>query len=226
MTRPLPPNTIGDVAQLEDLLSEPGDAALELMRDVEGDVIILGAGGKMGPTLARMVRRASDASGAIRKVIAVSRFGKGNARRSLEQHGVETISCDLLAEGALESLPEAANVIYMAGMKFGASGQSALTWAMNCHLPALVCRRYSDSRIAAFSTGNVYGPAPVDSGGSTESDMLQPVGEYATTCVGRERMLEYCSESQGTPVAILRLNYAVEMRYGVLVDLSQPAFPI
>jgi nucleoside-diphosphate-sugar epimerase len=213
------PARIEDAAHLEDLLSEPTPRVVETLARIAGDIVVLGAGGKMGPTLARMARRAADLAGTPRRVIAVSRFTTA-ARERLEAHGVETLACDLLDPAAVERLPEAPNVIFMAGRKFGSTGAESLTWAMNCYLPALVARRYGSSRIVAFSTGNVYGLTPAGRGGSRESDRPAPVGEYAMSCLGRERMFEHFSHSASTPVVLLRLNYAVEMRYGVLVDLA------
>jgi nucleoside-diphosphate-sugar epimerase len=215
----LPP-VIRDVAQLEALLSEPSAAAIDGLRRCDGDVIILGAAGKMGPTLARMAQRAMAAAGLSHRVIAVSRFSSDGVQRALEAEGVETIACDLLEDRALARLPDVPNVIYMAGRKFGSSGDEPLTWAMNTHLPARVCDRFARSTIAAFSTGNVYGLTRHGRGGSREDDAPAPVGEYAMSCLGRERMFEYFSRRRGIRVAILRLNYAVEMRYGVLVDLA------
>ena len=215
------PVSIRDVAHLEDLLSEPTDAAVDAMRQADGDVIVLGVAGKMGPTLARMARRAMDAAGRRHRVIGVSRFSSPDQQRTLEACGVETIRCDLLDESALERLPDAPHVVFMAGRKFGSAGNEPLTWAMNAHLPALVCARYRHSRIVAFSTGNVYGLTPHGRGGSREDDPAAPVGEYAMSCLARERMFEYFSSTAGIPVAILRLNYATEMRYGVLVDLAR-----
>ena len=215
------PASIADVAELETLLSDPPQYLVDVMRQIEGDLIVLGVAGKMGPTLAVMARRASDRAGTKRRVIGVARFSSGNAEAALQAHGIETIRCDLLDEAAIGRLPDAPNVVFMAGRKFGSTGLESLTWAMNCHLPALVCRRYSTSRIAAFSTGNVYGLAPVGGGGSVEEDAPRPVGEYAMSCLGRERMFEHFSATHGLRTAILRLNYAVEMRYGVLVDLAR-----
>ena len=213
------------VAELEDQLSTPSPRAIEVLGGLDGDLILLGVGGKMGPTLARMARRASDAAGVQRRVIGVSRFSSGDLRRRLESWGVETIAANLLRDEDVAALPDAAYVICMTGLKFGASQNPGLTWATNCYLPALVCRRYRDSRIVAFSTGNVYGMVPVASGGSVETDPLRPDGEYAMTALGRERMFEYFSRDQNhnqkIPVALLRLNYATELRYGVLVDLAQ-----
>jgi nucleoside-diphosphate-sugar epimerase len=211
---------IENVAQLEQMLSEPTAGLIEMFRKIPGDVLVLGAAGKMGPTLTRMAKRASDAAGSKRRVIAVSRFSNPIEKTQLESAGVQTIQADLLDQQQLDALPDAPNVIYMAGMKFGATGNEPLTWAMNALLPAMVCRKYTRSRIIAFSTGNVYGLSPVVKGGSVESDAMQAVGDYAMSCVGRERMFEYFSKTDNTPVAIIRLNYATEMRYGVMVDLA------
>ncbi len=209
------------VEALEEALSRPTPAVVELMRQLDGDVIVLGVAGKMGPTLARMVRRAMDEAGVARRVIGVSRFSNADERAKLESWGVATIQGDLLDDAFVASLPDAPNAIYMAGMKFGATGNPALTWAMNTLLPASVCKHYAKARIAAFSTGNVYGLVPVTGGGSIETDPPNPEGEYAMSCLGRERTFEHFSITQGTPVCLLRLNYACELRYGVLVDLAQ-----
>jgi nucleoside-diphosphate-sugar epimerase len=214
------PDRIGDTVQLDDLLSEPSDAAVQALRSSSGDVVVLGAGGKMGPTLARMVRRAMDAAGLGFRVRAVARFSVPGLRSTLEAIGVDTIECDLLDDEAVARLPEAPNVVFMAGRKFGSTGDEPLTWAMNAHVPATVCRRYASSRIVAFSTGNVYGLTARGHGGSREDDAPAPVGEYAMSCLARERLFQYFSRANATPVALLRLNYAVEMRYGVLVDLA------
>ncbi len=211
---------IQTVEQLDDLLSEPTPGVVATLGRLEGDLLILGVVGKMGPTLARMARRASEMAGVRRRVIGVARFSAGGEAR-LRECGIETVRADLLDPAQLVRLPEAPNVVYMAGMKFGTTGQEALTWAMNSLLPALVCQRFRSSRIVAFSTGNVYGLAPVVLGGSVESDPLQPAGDYAMSCVGRERVFEHFSRTLNIPLALLRLNYAVELRYGVLVDLAQ-----
>jgi nucleoside-diphosphate-sugar epimerase len=215
------PDSIADESQLEDLLSTPTAAVIDAMRELEGDLVVLGVAGKMGPTLARMARRASDAAGVTRRVIGVSRFTEAAHEEALNAQGVETIRCDLLDEAAVARLPDAPLVVYMAGRKFGSTGLESLTWAMNAWLPAVVCRRYAHSRIAAFSTGNVYGLTRVGEGGSREGDVVSPVGEYAMSCLARERMFEHFSRTNGTPVSILRLNYATEMRYGLLVDLAR-----
>jgi nucleoside-diphosphate-sugar epimerase len=215
------PVSIRDVAHLDELLSEPSEAAIDAIRRAGGDVIVLGVAGKMGPTLARMARRAMDAAGLTHRVIGVSRFSSPEQQRTLEACGVETIRCDLLDESAVARLPDAPHVVFMAGRKFGSAGNEPLTWAMNAHLPALICARYRGSRIVAFSTGNVYGLTGRGRAGSREDDPLAPVGEYAMSCLARERMFQYFSDTAGIPVAILRLNYATEMRYGVLVDLAR-----
>lgn len=216
MTTP-PPRTN---PELEESLSLPTPAVVAMMRRLAGDIIVLGVAGKMGPSLARMAKRASDEAGTSRRVIGVSRFRTPEARAELERHGVETIACDLLDESALAALPDAPNIVYMAGMKFGSTGQEPLTWAMNAWLPGIVCQKYRQSRIASFSTGNVYGLVPVSGSGSREDDAARPVGEYAQSCLGRERMFEYFAQTHGTKVALLRLNYACDLRYGVLVDIA------
>jgi nucleoside-diphosphate-sugar epimerase len=212
---------ISSVQELEDNLSEPTPAVVETMRRLEGDILVLGVGGKMGPTLARMAKRASDAAGVKRRVIGVSRFSSSAMPDTLRSFGVEPVAADLLNRDALASLPEAPNVVFMAGMKFGSTGQEALTWAMNCYLPGMVCERFRRSRIVAFSTGNVYGLTSVSGRGSKETDLPNPLGDYAMSCLGRERIFEHFSRTLNVPVALIRLNYAVELRYGVLVDVAK-----
>jgi nucleoside-diphosphate-sugar epimerase len=215
------PRSIADVTALDALLSDPPQYVVDTLGRLDGDVVVLGVAGKMGPTLARMARRASDIAGVRRRVIGVARFSSPEQETALQPYGVETLRCDLLNDAEVDRLPDAANVIFMAGRKFGSTGLEALTWAMNCHVPALVCGRYANSRIVAFSTGNVYGLTRAGAGGSTETDPPRPVGEYAMSCLGRERMFEYFSATRGVRTAILRLNYASEMRYGVLADLAR-----
>jgi nucleoside-diphosphate-sugar epimerase len=220
------PESIADVETLEELLSEPPGWLVERMKTIQGDVVILGVAGKMGPTLARMARRAADLAdadgGRARRVIGVARFSDASQEAALRTQGIETVRADLLDEAALDRLPDAPNVIFMAGRKFGSTGGESLTWAMNVYLPALICRRYASSRIVVFSTGNVYGLTPASfAGGSIETDTPSPVGEYAMSCLGRERMVEHFSAAHGTRVSIVRLNYAVEMRYGVIADLAR-----
>src|SRR5262245_53180960 len=212
---------IDSVEQLDDVLSEPTPGVIETFSKFPGDLLILGVGGKMGPTLARMAVRASQEAGIKRRVIGVARFSNAELPAWLQKHGIEPITCDLLVPKQLSGLPDAENIVAMPALKFGSSDRPADTWAVNCWLPANICQRYKSSRIAAFSTGNVYPLTPIARGGSIETDPLAPVGEYAASCVGRERIYDYFSRTAGTPVSILRLNYACELRYGVLVDLGR-----
>ena len=194
------------------------------MRALEGDLILLGVAGKMGPTLALRARRAADQAGVRKRIIGVSRFSSPGARNLLDDAGIETVEADLLDRDKVAALPEAPNVIYLAGRKFGSSGDASLTWAMNAYVPALVCEKYKESRIVAFSSGNIYPFVPVVSGGAPENTPLAPIGEYAQSVLARERTFEYFSNRYGTPVILLRLNYAVEMRYGVLLDIGQAVY--
>jgi nucleoside-diphosphate-sugar epimerase len=207
-------------AELDDVLSRPPAGVIRALEECPGDVAILGAGGKMGPTVARMVRRASDDAGPPRKVLAVSRFNSAALAEQLTESGIEVVRADLTDWASLASLPETPNVIFLAGQKFGTRSLPATTWVTNAVVPALVADRFRGSRIVALSTGNVYPLTPVRSGGSHEDDAPGPVGEYAWSCLGRERVLEHASRTRGTPMAIVRLNYAVDLRYGVLVDLA------
>jgi nucleoside-diphosphate-sugar epimerase len=203
--------------ELDDLLSTPRAETTAALESCPGDIIILGAGGKMGPTLARMAARARNDS---RRVIAVSRWSSAAAERALNDAGVETIRCDLLDPQSVARLPDAANVIFMAGQKFGTAEAPAMTWAMNTNVPAHCADRYRESRIVAFSTGNVYALTPIERGGSREDDTPGPIGEYAASCLGRERVFEFYATRHHTRVAIFRLNYAIDLRYGVLVDVA------
>ncbi len=212
---------IEDVAQLEEMLSRPPPAVTETMRRVPGDVMLLGVGGKIGPSLARMVRRASDEAGVGRRVIGVARFTSPALMEQLQADGIETIRCDLLDRRQLGALPDVANVLHLAALKFGSTGQEAKAWAMNTYLPGMVCEKFAHSRIVAYSTGNVYAMVPADQAGSVEADPLRPCGDYALSCLGRERIFTHFSVSGRIPLALVRLNYATEMRYGVLVDLCQ-----
>jgi len=214
------PTVAPDEALLEAELATPTEAEREALGAISGDLLILGAGGKMGPSLARLARRASDAAGVRRRVIAVARFSTPGLREALEGDGVETIGADLFDRAALATLPEAPNVVFMAGQKFGTTGQEARTWAVNVLLPGLVAERFARSRIVAFSTGNVYPLTPVEGSGPDENAPVGPVGEYAQSALARERVLEFLAERQGTPMALLRLNYAIEPRYGVLRDIA------
>jgi nucleoside-diphosphate-sugar epimerase len=205
-----------DEQGLEEWLSEPLAATRAMLRQAEGDIAVLGAGGKMGPTLAMMLKKAAPE----KNVYAVSRFSDGQVRGRLEEKGVTIVEADLLDESTYGSLPDVPNVFYLAGMKFGASGNQPLTWAMNVYMPAIVAQRYKRARIVALSTGNVYPFTDLRSGGSRETDLPNPVGEYAQSCLGRERMFQHFSQRYGTPVTLIRLNYANELRYGIVVDLT------
>jgi nucleoside-diphosphate-sugar epimerase len=207
--------------ELEELLSEPTPETTEAATRLNGDVIVLGAGGKMGPSLAVLAKRSIDAAGAPHRVICVSRFSTPEVPERLRSHGIETIACDLLERENLDRLPDAPNILYLAGMKFGTSGEPHLTWALNCHLPAIIAERFREAKIVALSTGNVYPLVPVSSGGADETTPTDPVGEYAQSCLGRERMFQYMSSKHGTPVLLVRLNYATDLRYGVLLDVAQ-----
>ncbi|MEI7871433.1 MAG: NAD(P)-dependent oxidoreductase [Alphaproteobacteria bacterium] len=211
------PDRFESIEALEDFMTAPSDALVADLAATPGDIIVLGVGGKMGPTLARLAKRAAP----TKKVIGVARFSEKGVCEELVHAGVETMPADLLDRAALEKLPQAANVVFMAGRKFGASGDVPLTWAMNVQVPAMVAEVFKASRIVAFSTGCVYPFVPVESGGATEDvPPIPPPGDYATSCVGRERMFEYFSAEHGTPGRLFRLNYAIDMRYGVLHDIG------
>lgn len=214
------PETIDNELQLEELLSRPTAEAVDLFKTLEGDIIFLGIAGKIGPSIARMAKRACDEAGVSKRIIGVSRFSNEQEKNQIESFGIETIRGDLLEPVFINSLPKVKNVIFLAGMKFGAEGNLALTWAMNTYVPALVAAHFKDSRIVVFSTGCVYPLVRIRSGGALESDQPVAVGEYAQSCLGRERLFEYGSMKNGTPVSLIRLNYSVELRYGVLVDIA------
>ena len=213
---PASPHRFASVEALESHLATPSAALVSELSSVDGDLVILGVAGKMGPTLARLAKNATPS----RRVIGVARFSDAEVKARLEAWGVETIACDLLDRAAIEALPDAPNVVFAAGHKFGASGNTPLTWAMNTWVPSLVAERYKASRIVAFSTGNVYPLTRVGAPAPTEASPLGPVGDYAQSCLGRERMFEYFSARHGTPGRIVRLNYAIDMRYGVLFDIA------
>ncbi|MDP1583610.1 MAG: NAD(P)-dependent oxidoreductase [Bradyrhizobium sp.] len=216
LTRDTLPKTIPDIAALDELLCRPSQALIDDLASVDGDIMILGVAGKMGPTLAGLAKAAAP----DRRVIGVARFSDASVKAWLESRGIETLSCDLLDEAAIRTLPKVQNIIFMAGRKFGAEGDLSLTWAMNAHVPALVAQAFPNSRIVAFSTGCVYPFVPVDGKGADESLSPDPPGEYAQSCVGRERMFEYFSRKFSTRGRLFRLNYAIDMRYGVLHDIA------
>ena len=211
------PDTIESEEELEELLSRPPVWLPELLGGVEGDIMVLGIGGKVGPTIARMAKRAVPS----KRIIGVARFSEKGLRAHLENWGIETIVCDLLNRDSVASLPEVSNIIYMAGKKFGVGEDPSFAWAMNTYVPSLVAERFKAARIVAFSTLCVYHFAPIAGGGWDESVEPTPTGDYATSCVGRERMFSYFSRHYGTPGRLMRLNYAIDMRYGVLHDIAQ-----
>jgi nucleoside-diphosphate-sugar epimerase len=194
---------------------------VDALSRLDGDLLILGVAGKMGPTLAALARRAIDEAGLDKRVLGVSRFSDPMVREKLDRAGVETISGDLMSEGGLDNLPDVPNVIYMVGFKFGATGQAALTWAVNSYLSGQVARRFRGSRVVVFSSGNVYPLTPLALGGATEATLPAPVGEYAQSVLGRERIFEHFAREYQIPSLLFRLNYAVEMRYGVLLDIAR-----
>jgi nucleoside-diphosphate-sugar epimerase len=216
MLAPLP-DRFRDIDHLEDVMTAPAPELVAEFEQLSGDLIILGVGGKIGPTLARLAKRAAPA----KRVVGVARFSDKGAREKLAAHGVECISADLLDRAQVEALPKLPNVIFMAGRKFGSSGQEDLTWALNAHVPAIVAETFAGSRIVAYSTGCVYPYVDVRHGGATEATpATPPPGAYANSCVAREAMFQYFSRTRGTPGRIIRLNYAIDMRYGVLHDVA------
>jgi len=207
-------NTLADILQ-------PSDVLVSDMEQLEGDILILGAGGKIGPSLARLAKQAINRCGKSTKVIGVSRFSDPGLKEELEREGIITYTADLLNEDDLKSLPRADNVLYLAGTKFGTTGKEAFTWAMNTYLPGRVAEKYRDSRIVVYSTGNVYPFTPVISGGADERTLPAPIGEYGQSCLGRERIFQHFSEKYNIPLLIYRLNYANDLRYGVLVEIAK-----
>ena len=219
------PKAFADVEALETFMSEPTPGLIADLERVDGDIMVLGVGGKMGPTLARMARRAAPR----KRVIGVARFSAPALKGTLERHGVECIECDLLQRRATERLPNVAdgvrNLVYMAGHKFGAAGNASLTWMMNVGVPMMVADTFREMRTIVFSTACVYPFVAVDGPGANEATpTTPPAGDYANSCVGRERMFEYASRAYGTPGRMLRLSYAIDMRYGVLYDVASSVF--
>lgn len=219
--KPALPAIIESEEQLDELLTRPNAALVEFIKSVSSPLLVLGAGGKMGPSLSILAKRAAEEAKHRLEVIAVSRFSDKNAQKALKLRGIKTISSDLLDSSAVRKLPDAANIIYLVGLKFGTAENPSATWAMNTIVPARVMERHPGVRVVALSTGNVYPLSAVTRGGSTENDRLTPLGEYANAAVARERIFEFYSRQNKTPVALLRLFYAVELRYGVLVDIAR-----
>ena len=210
------PESISDVTQLEELLSRPWPETVECLQHLDGDIMVIGATGKIGPSIAKCIKRAVDLSGVPKQVFAVGR----RSMPELVAEGIETIQCDVLNLAEVEQVPRVKNVFYLIGRKFGSTGQEELTWATNVIAPYHVARTFTDSRIVAFSTGCVYPIETIAGGGSTEATLPDPVGEYSMSALGRERMFDYHATITEQQLAYIRLNYAVEMRYGVLVDVA------
>jgi dTDP-4-dehydrorhamnose reductase len=220
LTTEIEKTTTHDLQARYESYLQPSDALVEDMSKITGDIILLGAGGKMGPALATVAKAAVEKAGVNKKIIAISRFREEGVQEQLNNKGIETINADLLNDAELQSLPEAENVLYMAGMKFGTKDNASLTWAMNAYLPGRVANKYRNSRIVVFSSGNVYPMTSIYYGGVTESQVPEPTGEYAQSVLGRERMFQYFSSLHNTPLLIYRLNFAVDVTYGVLVEIA------
>lgn len=212
---------MNEYQKLYQQLLEPSDDLISDIKNLKGDILILGAGGKMGPALAKVAKQAINKAGLNKRVIGVSRFSESGLQTDLNSQGIETISADLLDDSQLKNLPDVENVLYLAGMKFGTTGNESFTWAMNAYLPGRVAERYKNSRIVAFSTGNVYPLTQVTRSGATEDLTPGPIGEYAQSCLGRERLFEYSSKKYNTPVLLYRLNYANDTSYGVLLEIGK-----
>ena len=215
------PEAPGNEDELEERLSRPSAADVAFASTLTGDVLVLGAGGKIGPSLARRVRRSLDAAGQSLRVLAVARFSEPGTAAALERHGVEPVTCDLLDRAQVAGLPRVPNVLFLAGRKFGSSDRPELTWMQNVVVPSIVAPHFKGSRIVVFSSGNVYSLVRPGGSGATERDPVAPVGEYAQTCVGRERVFEHASREHGTACLLFRLFYAVDLRYGTLVDVAR-----
>ncbi|MCG8605884.1 epimerase [bacterium] len=218
------PDLINNVHELNDFMTTPPASVVDAIKKIPGDLLILGAGGKMGVSLAILAKRAASEAGVGKRVIAASRFSSKSTQSELLAAGVETIACNLMEESVVQALPVVENVIYMVGMKFGSTGHEAETWGVNTFLPGVIAQRFKDSRMAALSTGNVYPLTEIDSGGCKESDPVGPIGEYAQSALGRERILEYFSQRHQSRAVIIRLNYAIDLRYGVLLDVAQRVY--
>ena len=207
--------------KLNELLTTPSEKLVEDVKKIKGDITVLGAGGKMGPTLCVLAKNAIKRAGINKRIIAVSRFSDNEVKNYLEDNGVEVITADLLVREQLDALPITENVIFMAGRKFGTDGSEALTWAMNSTVPSFVAEKYKGCNIVVFSSGNIYPIVPLSKGGCSEEDRPVPVGEYAMSCLARERAFEYAANAYGSKIFIYRLNFAVDLRYGVLFDVAK-----
>lgn len=211
---------LGSVEELDDLLTTPSDALVADLAALNGDIMVIGASGKMGPSLTRLAQRALDAAGQGHRAIAVARFSSDASRQALESWGGQTVAADMSDPDGLASLPDAPNIVFMLGTKFGTTGREYQTWATNAYVAGAVARRFPSSRFTVFSSGNIYPFRPVATGGATEEVAPDPVGEYAQSTLARERMFEHAAMTYGTPVSLFRLNYAIDLRYGVLDDIA------
>ena len=214
------PSKIRNVDELDEVLTRPDASLIEFIRTLPSPLVVLGAAGKMGPSLCLLAKRASELAGSALEVVAVSRYRDRAIRDWLGSSGIKTVPADLFKRDEVAMLPDAENVVFLVGQKFGTRENPEQTWATNTLVPAWICERYAKSKIVALSTGNVYPMMTKASGGSVESDAPAPLGEYANACLARERLFEYFSNVNQTPLALIRLNYAIELRYGVLVDIS------
>lgn len=212
------------IEQLYQTLLEPSEALIADIAKIKGDILVMGAGGKMGPALTILAKKAIDKAGISKKIIAASRFSEPGLQQQLQAAGIETHAVDLLEDEQLQSLPQVENLLYMAGQKFGTTGKEWFTWAMNAYLPGRVALQYKDSRIVVFSTGNVYPLSSVSKGGVSEEQPVGPLGEYAQSCLGRERMFQYGASKYNTPLFIYRLNYANDVSYGVLLEIAKSVY--
>lgn len=218
------PEIIRDEAELDAVLTQPSPTLRDFISQVNSPLVILGAGGKMGPTLAVLAKHAADLAGHPLEVIAISRYSNAATRHWLENNGVQTYTADLGESSTWGELPDSENVIYLVGQKFGTEENPGLTWAMNTLVPAYAAERYRDAKLVALSTGCVYPLVSVDSGGATEATPPEPLGEYASACLARERLFEYQANRHGTAMTLIRLNYAIDLRYGVLHDIAQKIY--
>ncbi|WP_163969688.1 NAD-dependent epimerase/dehydratase family protein [Oceanobacillus halotolerans] len=212
------------IEELNEIMTKPTSRLIQDMKKIEGDIMILGVGGKMGPSMAKLAKRAINEANVTKRVIGVSRFSSGTLKEELESCGIETIAADLLNDEELQSLPDVENIIFMAGKKFGTVGNEHQTWAMNAYLPGRVADKFPNANIVVFSSGNIYPFVDITKAGCIEETPTNPVGEYAQSCLGRERMFTYFSKQNNTPILLFRLSYAIDMRYGVLLEIAKQVY--
>ena len=212
------------IKELDEYMCRPSSALVDDIKKIDGDIMVLGAGGKMGPTLCKLAANAIKEAGINKRIYAVSRFSNAAHAHDLTNNGIEVIRADLLDEDKMGRLPHIQNIIYMAGRKFGTAEDQSLTWVMNSYLPGRIADKFRHSKIVVFSTGNVYPFVSKDSGGCREDSKTGPVGTYANTCLGRENVFRYFSKRHGTPILMFRLNYAIDLRYGVLLEIAKTVY--